>query len=131
MRDGLIEMIQNSVNGCARHWAEIIADYLLANSVVVLPCKVGDTVYLIDYNDYKPCLTKGDNGEHCPHIYAAYDWYNNCRKTSSGVKPIDCVEIKPIKIESIEQIFKYWECFGKTMFFSMEDAVQALKGGAE
>ena len=44
-RDRLIELIQNAVNGCARHWAEIIADYLLANGVIVPPCKVGDTVY--------------------------------------------------------------------------------------
>lgn len=41
-RDRLIELIQNAVNGCARHWAEIIADYLLANGVIVPPCKVGD-----------------------------------------------------------------------------------------
>lgn len=46
-RDRLIELIQNAVNGCARHWAEIIADHLLANGVIVPPCKVGDTVYRI------------------------------------------------------------------------------------
>ena len=44
-RDRLIELIQNSVNGCARHWAGIIADHLLDNGVIVPPCKVGDTVY--------------------------------------------------------------------------------------
>ena len=48
MRDRLVEMIQDSVNGCARHWAEIIADYLLANGVTVPPCKVGDKVYQTD-----------------------------------------------------------------------------------
>ena len=47
MRDRLIELIQNSVNGCARHWAEIIADHLLKNGVIVPPCNVGDTVYII------------------------------------------------------------------------------------
>ena len=44
-RDRLIELIQNSVNGCARHWAEIIADYLLANGVIVPPCKMGDSIF--------------------------------------------------------------------------------------
>ena len=40
MRDRLIEMIQNAVGGCARHWAEVIADHLLANGVVeVVRCK--------------------------------------------------------------------------------------------
>lgn len=46
MRDRLIELIQNAVGGCARHWAKIIADHLLANGVIVPPCKVGDFVYM-------------------------------------------------------------------------------------
>ena len=44
MKQRLAEMIMDSVGGCARNWAEIIADYLLANGVVVPPCKVGDFV---------------------------------------------------------------------------------------
>ena len=50
MRDRLIELIRFSVGGCARYWAEIIADYLIANGVIVPPCKVGDTVYAISEN---------------------------------------------------------------------------------
>lgn len=34
-RNKLIDLIQNAVGGCARHWAEIIADYLLANGVEI------------------------------------------------------------------------------------------------
>lgn len=45
MRERMIEMIQNSVGGCARHWAEIIADNLLANGVIVPPVAVGQTVF--------------------------------------------------------------------------------------
>ena len=37
MRDRLIELIQNAVNGCARHWAEIIADHLIAKGVTIEP----------------------------------------------------------------------------------------------
>jgi hypothetical protein len=48
MRERLIELIQTSVDGCARHWAEVIADYLIDNGVVVPPCKVGQTVYVVD-----------------------------------------------------------------------------------
>lgn len=47
MREKLIELIIQSVQGCARNWAETITDYLLNNGVVVLPCKVGDVVYEI------------------------------------------------------------------------------------
>ena len=45
-RDRLIELIYSAVDGCARYWAEKIADYLIANGVIVSPCKVGDTVYI-------------------------------------------------------------------------------------
>ena len=53
MRERLIELIQDSVFGCARHWAEVIADGLLANGVIVPPCKAGQTVYAIDSLNHK------------------------------------------------------------------------------
>lgn len=49
-RERLIELIIKSARKNADSWAEaaeIIADFLLENSVIVLPCKVGDTVYVI------------------------------------------------------------------------------------
>ena len=48
-RERLIELIQKSVDGCARHWAEVVADYLLANGVVVPPCNVGTHLYRITH----------------------------------------------------------------------------------
>lgn len=50
-KDRLINLIQNAVSGCARNWAEVIADHLLANGVIVPPCKVGDAVYMICWDD--------------------------------------------------------------------------------
>ena len=35
MKEKLVEIIQNSVGGCARNWAEIISDGLIANGVTV------------------------------------------------------------------------------------------------
>ena len=35
VRNKLIDMIQVAVGGCSRHWAEVIADYLLANGVEI------------------------------------------------------------------------------------------------
>ena len=55
MRDRLIELLnkkydhfcdQCGVNKDS-HYTENLADYLLANGVIVPPCKVGDTVYEI------------------------------------------------------------------------------------
>ncbi len=34
-RETLINLIIESVDGCARYWAEIIADHLLENGVIV------------------------------------------------------------------------------------------------
>ena len=54
VREKLVEIIQNGVGGCARHWAEVIADGLIANGVTVqewvsvtermpklIPCRAG------------------------------------------------------------------------------------------
>lgn len=41
-RERLIEIIQKSVGGCARNWAEIIADGLIANGVIVAPMPMAD-----------------------------------------------------------------------------------------
>ena len=35
VREKLVQIIQNSVGGCARHWAEVIADGLIANGVTI------------------------------------------------------------------------------------------------
>ena len=46
----LIELILSadiSLFGTDKSFAEVYADYLLANGVIVPPCKVGDTVYVI------------------------------------------------------------------------------------
>ena len=45
MRDRLSEMIQSAVGGCAKNWADVIADHLLSEGIVVPPCKVGDKLY--------------------------------------------------------------------------------------
>lgn len=47
-RERLIELLDNAVGDCNLTDAEvkIVADYLLANGVIVPPCKVGDTVYI-------------------------------------------------------------------------------------
>ena len=52
-RERLIELIRfgygkGRANENVKQIEETIADYLLANGVIVPPCKVGDTVYNID-----------------------------------------------------------------------------------
>lgn len=48
MRDRLIELLQSAPADCeGNRNVGVIADYLLANGVIVPPCKVGDVVYAI------------------------------------------------------------------------------------
>ena len=98
-RERLIELIQNAVNGCARHWAEIIADYLLANGVIVPPCKVGDMVYEFRCDDPFDDHLK---------LYVV-------PSTVSG-----------IAIFTTEDIHNM-NCFGKTVFLTKEEAEEKLK----
>lgn len=42
LREKLITMIQEAVGGCARYWAELIADRLIANGVTVADGKDTD-----------------------------------------------------------------------------------------
>ena len=97
MRDRLIELIQDSVNGYARHWAEIIADYLLANGVIAPPCKVGDIVYSLmggfpeEMKVNRLMLTLKPNNEY----------------------PLDFI--------------REFDDFGKTVFLTKEEAEKALK----
>ena len=48
VKEKLVELIQNAVGGCTRHWAEVIADNLIANGVLIAPCKFGDDIWWIN-----------------------------------------------------------------------------------
>lgn len=102
MRDRLIELIQNAVGGCARHWAKIIADHLLANGVIVPPCKVGDKIYYLDRHSKK----------------VEEDTVRFLTITEkNGVRPI-----------LIRHNTKFWDFYewGKTVFLTKEEAERAL-----
>ena len=47
MKEHMIETIQASVGGCARHWAEVVADGLLQEGFTKPPCVIGDKVWVI------------------------------------------------------------------------------------
>jgi hypothetical protein len=58
MRDRLIELLIEASEGVTTHCvgdcefcADKIADHLLSNGVIVSPCKVGQTVFIIDEGD--------------------------------------------------------------------------------
>lgn len=61
MRDRLVELLKGAETKVTEivspplelgEWLGIYADYLLANGVIVLPCKVGQTVYKVCKRKY-------------------------------------------------------------------------------
>ena len=92
------------------------ADYLLANGVIVPPCKVGDKFYRVEtycteggYSD-KPIIPYSSTCENC------------CEKCD-GRKRID-----EHTFDSPLQILNLEKSFGKYVFLTKEEAEQALKG---
>ena len=75
-KEKLIEIIQNSVGGCARNWAEIIADGLLANGVTVpvrcKECKHCEIVQDQFDNDWYFCSNTKYHDEVKPDDYCSY-----------------------------------------------------------
>lgn len=53
-REKLIELLDQNFGYVEEQPAKNLADYLLANGVVVLPCKVGDYVYIPDVEKNVP-----------------------------------------------------------------------------
>ena len=128
MRDRLIELLRNApktdvVYGDIKldkpvQTLRTFADHLLANGVIVPPCKVGDTVYL------------------------PWKW-----KDASGIAVLTVERISITESgQSIRTDFwsddeGYWLAYncgvykfddiGKTVFLTKEEAEKALKGGAE
>ena len=112
MRDRLIELILNADtedsyacklctddDSCELCYAERLTDHLLANGVIVPPCKVGDKIYRIIGDDFAPWFVE--------KIVIYQDRYG-------GIVD-DCGH------------WNNFDDFGKTVFLTKEEAEQALK----
>ena len=120
-RERLIEIIQKSVGGCARNWAEVIADGLLADGWMRPPCNVGDTVYV------KWKLHRNSNYGIYPVKVYALRWDE--KKNNFRV----CVEGE-FKISAYGGKYTHyyrgtfaWNNVGKTVFLTRSQAEEVLK----
>lgn len=85
--------------------AEVVADYLLDNGVIVPPCKVGDKVFVV---------SQGQGFCMCWNVYEGkvVDIHLNCHNKLT------------IRVENGEKFFGYYEpCF---VFLTREEAETAL-----
>ena len=112
-REKLIELMEQATNGSCH--VENVADYLLENGVVVPPCKLGDTVYRI---------VKMSTGVTNKHNVISMG--GKITGTITPCEPtikyfIRCVEVTK------NNFFDVCENFDKTVFYTKEEAEQALK----
>lgn len=112
MRDRLIELLNVDMSGCEGDYAEELADYLLENGVIVPPCKVGDKVYVVDYTRFGNMIFECTIEEISHFTYGTYYYLN---------WGLHIPRFKACKEDS----------FGKTVFFTKEEAEAKLKGGEE
>ena len=110
MRERLIEMIQNSVGGCARYWAEVIADHLLANGVIVPPCKVGEWVWCIELGQVKKA--KIEELHYQASIHGHYS---------------DDILFHAYDFKRKEEISFWRDDIGEAVFLTREEAEKALE----
>lgn len=122
-RDRLIELLEETgmIEGTSR--CNIVADELLANGVIVPPCKVGDTVYQLDD------IVWSWDCRGCEHFEAGwYDDSSRCGKTRDCRKCPECINITEETV-TLKDILSHmcYESFGKTVFLTKEEAEQEIK----
>lgn len=91
---------------------EMIADKLIEDGWMRLPCKVGDKVYVVDYTRLGNMIFECEVEEISHFSYGTY-YYLNWGLHIPRFKA--CQE----------------DSFGKTVFLTREEAEQALKGGSK
>lgn len=120
MRDRLIELIKNAEEVFPKDKPvldieEFVADYLLAKGVIVLPCKVGDTVFIIDDSE-------DEYGESYVLGVEVLQFFINKNGIALDLK-------MPLGLR-----INTWEVVGKNVFLTETEAEKALakmKGGME
>ena len=76
VREKLVEIIQNSVGGCTRHWAEVIADGLIAHGVTVQEWISVDDRLPEDDSDVLAYSKNGEEDRIYPANYAKGVWFD-------------------------------------------------------
>ena len=106
LRDKLFELIEKA--GCVSGFGGQLADFLIANGVVVLPIQPEQVVYE---------TTEFLDGTPSPEIYHYSDWWVNVgldHENGGYMFLYDSVRI-------------YHSDIGKTLFLSLEEAEKSLK----
>ncbi|MBR5544880.1 MAG: hypothetical protein IKU66_05340 [Clostridia bacterium] len=134
MRDRLVELIMTAdgcdcentddcYNDCNVCLCEKLADHLIANGVIVPPCKVGETVYWVtnyitDRRVLDLCIAYNEETD-CGIVKLTVDgFYYNYTK---GL----CLTVEEIPYYNV--FFLRENTIGKSVFFDIDQAEQKLK----
>ena len=93
--------------------AEYTADHLLANGVIVPPCKVGDLVYAL-----WSVPTETKYVIYCAEVKKISQYKRNCRLAT-------VFDLEPIEYRGRRREYQI-DDFGKTVFLTKEEAEKAL-----
>lgn len=115
-RDRLIKLIEDYVTYLphveGQTWEEACADYLIENGIIILPCKVGDTVY-----EVKRCTSS-------EAIQAGIPIDN--KKRGRYGRDMVYSRNRPYKVCKRKMVKSLYQQVGKTVFLTTEDAQKAL-----
>lgn len=127
MRDRLIELLKGAETKVSEaltrplaleEWLGIYADHLIANGVILPPCKVGDTYYTVErYCNTDPFETEKVRT-------STYDCEFWCGRDDCSFREY---RIEEHKWNSVILILEKAEYLGKRYFLTKEDAEKALK----
>ena len=112
--------------------AEVVADYLLDNGLIVPPCKVGDTLFVL--STCMDIVSFPGDGVICPYENVCH--IEDCMNYNDVLRPfpmtVDYLGIGDHRIFNIffeETSVEYLSTdFGKTVFLTREEAEKALEG---
>jgi hypothetical protein len=138
MRDRLIELIRQakkSTKGanCDLEREMLFADYLLANGVIVPPCKVGDVVYRLE----EKCKYSGE--ENKPWDSCRQYWDNvfknkmwGCAGKDENGNPIYCKQEEMVwYVKEVEYSLLLYSnsaiVLGENLFLTKDEAEEKLK----
>ena len=115
-QERLVELLKNSSQYIKEQDSLIdtIADHLLANGVIVPPCKVGDKVYFA-VDDYRDSAII--DGIHITEEGILFTWV----QYEVGYELTECWDEGEFDFDDI----------GKTVFLTREETEEALKGGVQ
>ena len=130
-REKLIELIVSadiSLFGTDKSYAEVYADHLLANGVIVPPYEVGDIVWRIEdvwHLDDKETWTYHYEKEVVEFMVRSISI--SCNSKGKWTKKFRICEVRDGKVIDHQRNIEF-DDFGKTVFLSREAAEKALKG---